>query len=195
MKRLILSMLIALLALAGPASAADSWAIDKAHSDVTFTVRHLISKVTGRFGSFDATITTDFENMDGSSVKFTIDASSIDTANGDRDKHLRSADFFDVEKFPEITFVSSKITKSGDSTYAVTGTFTMHGVAKEIVVPVTFLGVIDDPWGNTKSGFEIKTSLDRKDYGIVWNKALDAGGYILGDEVEITINLEAALQK
>ena len=195
MKKLILSTIIAVLTLAGPAFAADNWVVDKAHSDVTFTVRHLISKVTGRFGGFDAAVTTDFENMDGSSVKLTIDASSIDTANDDRDKHLRSADFFDVEKFPEMTFVSSKITKSGDSTYAVTGTFTMHGIAKEIVVPVTFLGAIDDPWGNTKAGFEIKTSLDRKDFGIVWNRALDAGGYILGDEVEITVNLEMALKK
>ena len=194
MKRLILSMIIALLALAGPASAADSWAIDKAHSDVTFTVRHLISKVTGRFGSFDATITTDFENMDGSSVKFTIDASSIDTANGDRDKHLRSADFFDVEKFPEITFQSSKITKIDGDSYAVVGSLTMHGVSKEITLTVDFLGEMT-AMGGTRAGYELTTTLNRKDFEVSWNRALDAGGFVLGDDVEINIDLEVIKQE
>lgn len=183
-------MLTLILALAAVAPAADVYTIDGAHSDVNFKIRHLISKVTGRFGDFDGTVTANFENLDASSVAFSIDAASIDTDNEDRDKHLRSADFFDVEKHPEITFKSSKITKVGDNEYAVTGTFTMIGVSKEITLPVTYLGEVKDPWGNTKAGYELSTTINRKDYGMEWNKALDAGGFILGDDVEILINLE-----
>ena len=190
MKRTTVAMLALLVGLAGAASAADTWTVDKAHSTVTFKIKHMMSKVTGRFTDFDATITTDFANLGASGVTFTIQAASIDTGTPDRDKHLRSADFFDVEKFPAITFTSSKITKTGDNTFAVTGTFTMHGVAKEITLPVTFLGAAQDPWGNTKAGFEIATTLSRTDYGIVWNKALETGGFLLGDEVQVTINLE-----
>jgi len=192
MKRITVATLALLVGLAGAASAADTWTVDKAHSTVTFKIKHLMSKVTGSFREFDGTITTDFANLGASGVTFTIQAASIDTANADRDKHLRSADFFDVEKFPAITFTSSKITKTGDDTFAVTGTFTMHGVAKEITLPVTFLGAGQDPWGNTKAGFEIATTLSRTDYGIVWNKALETGGFLLGDEVEVMINLEVA---
>jgi polyisoprenoid-binding protein YceI len=192
MKRIVIATLALLVGLAGAASAADTWTIDKAHSDVTFRVKHLMSKVTGSFGDFDGTITTDFANLDASAVSFTIQATSIDTKNGDRDKHLRTADFFDVEKFPTITFTSSKITKTGDNTFAASGTFTMHGMSKEITLPVAFLGAAQDPWGNTKAGFEITTTLSRTEYGIVWNKALETGGFLLGDEVEVVINLEVA---
>jgi len=192
MKRITVAMLALLVGLAGAASAADTWTVDKAHSTVNFKIKHLMSKVTGSFGDFDGTITTDFANLGASGVTFTIQAASIDTANADRDKHLRAADFFDVEKFPTVTFTSSKITKTGETTFAVTGTFTMHGVSKEITLPVTFLGAAQDPWGNTKAGFEIATTLSRTDYGIVWNKALETGGFLLGDEVEVMINLEVA---
>ena len=108
----------------------------------------------------------------------------------DRDKHLRSADFFDVEKFPEITFKSKSIAAAGKDKYNVTGTLTLHGVSKEVTLPVTYLGTVKDPWGGTRAGFEIETTLDRKDYGIVWNKAIDNGGVMLGDDVKIAINLE-----
>ena len=192
MKRITVAMLAMLVGLAGAASAADTWTIDKAHSDVTFRIKHLMSKVTGSFADFDGTITTDFANLGASSVSFTVQATSIDTKNADRDKHLRSADFFDVEKFPTISFASSRITKTGDDSFDVTGTLTMHGVSKEITLPVTFLGAAQDPWGNTKAGFEIDTTLSRTDFGIVWNKALETGGFLLGDEVEVTINLELA---
>jgi polyisoprenoid-binding protein YceI len=181
--------LIAILALAAPALAAE-YAIDPAHSEVTFEIRHLMSEVSGRFDEFDGEIVADFDNLEASSVAFTIQAASIDTRNADRDKHLRSEDFFDVANHPEITFSSTKIVSSGDNEYAVTGILTMHGVSKAVTLPVTFLGEMQDPWGNTKAGFEIETSLDRKDYGIVWNKALDAGSLLLGDEVEIEINLQ-----
>lgn len=189
MKRYVLLLLIAVLATTGFA-AAGTYTIDQAHSDVSFKVRHLVSKTAGQFTEFHGSIVADFENLDASSVEFTIDAASIDTQNEDRDKHLRSEDFFNVETFPEIIFTSSKITKSGEQSFAVTGTLTMHGVAKTVTLPVTFLGKIKGPRGGTVAGWEIETTLDRKDFGIIWNRALDAGGMILGDEVEITINLE-----
>ena len=192
MKKLNCVALTMILAIAAVAPAADVYTIDGAHSDVNFKIRHLISNVTERFDDFDGTITADFENLDASSVTFSIAAASIDTANEDRDKHLRSADFFNVEKYPEITFTSSKITKVSDNDYAVTGTFTMLGTSKEITLPVTYLGEIKDPWGNTKAGYELSTTINRKDYGMEWNKALDAGGFILGEEVEISIGLELA---
>lgn len=192
MKKMNCLALTMILAIATVAPAADVYTVDGAHSDVNFKIRHLISSVTGRFDDFTGTVTPDFQNLDASSVTFTIAAASIDTANEDRDKHLRSADFFNVEKHPEITFTSSKITKVSDNDYAVTGTFTMLGTSKEITLPVTYLGEIKDPWGNTKAGYELSATINRKDYGMEWNKALDAGGFILGDEVEISIGLEMA---
>ena len=189
MKRNTFVLSLVVLAAAGLAHAG-TYTIDQAHSNVSFKIRHLVSKTAGQFNDFNGTIVADFADLDASSVAFTIQAASIDTENEDRDKHLRSEDFFDVGTYPEITFVSKKITKSGENTFAVTGTLTMHGVAKTVTLPVTFLGEGPSPWGGRVAGWEIQTTLDRKDYGIIWNKALDAGGMILGDEVEITINLE-----
>lgn len=191
-----LSLTAASLLVLAATGRAEIYNVDKAHSEVLFTVRHLgISNVTGRFNEFAGTVTGDPAKPESSSVEFTIKAASVNTADEGRDKHLRSADFFDVEKFPEITFKSSKIAARGGSKFDVTGSFTMHGTTKEITLPVTLLGPIKDPWGNEKVGFEAATSLNRKDYGIVWNKALDAGGVVLGDEVQIRINLEAAKAK
>jgi polyisoprenoid-binding protein YceI len=177
---------------AGGASA--TYNVDAAHSSAAFKVRHLVSKVSGNFKDFSGTITGDLKNPAGASVSFTIKAASIDTGNGNRDKHLNSPDFFDTAKFPEITFKSSKITAKGGDKYDVLGTFTMHGVSKEIVVPVTFGGVAKDPWGNERAGFAAELTLNRKDYGIVWNKVLDAGGTLLGEDVAVTIEIEAVKQ-
>jgi len=183
-------------ALALPAaSAAPVFEVDGAHSYVTFKVRHLISNVKGSFNDFTGTIEGDPGDPAKAKVSFVIQAASIDTANADRDAHLRNEDFFDVDKHPEITFVSSKIVSAGENLYHVHGIFTMRGVSKEIVLPVTFNGVAKDPWGNERAGFEVTMTLNRKDYGINWNKALDQGGMILGDEVEISIALEAVRQK
>ncbi len=170
---------------------AGTYTIDQVHSDVSFKVRHLVSKTTGQFTDFDGTIVADFENLDASSVVFTIKAASIDTKNEDRDKHLRSGGLLRCRDLPgdHLHQLEDHQVRRPDS-FAVTGTLTMHGVSKTVTLPVTFLGEVKDPWGNTKAGFEIETTIDRKDYGIIWNKALDAGGMILGDEVEITINLE-----
>jgi polyisoprenoid-binding protein YceI len=169
---------------------AETFAVDPAHSEVSFQIRHMVSQVRGRFNDFSGTVQLDPKNLPASSVDFHIKATSIDTNVADRDKHLRSADFFDVEKYPEITFKSESIKAAGKDKYDVTGTLTLHGVSKKVTVPVTLGGQVKDPWGNTRAGFEIETTLDRKDYGIVWNKALDSGGVMLGDDVKVAINLE-----
>jgi len=173
-----------------PSSASVTLVTDAAHSSVTFRVRHLLSKVDGRFAEFSGELTGDPAKPEGASMAFSIQAASIDTANADRDKHLRSADFFDVEKFPEITFRSTRIAAKGGGLYDVHGKFTLHGVTQEIVLPVSYLGSMKDPWGNEKFAFSLETVLNRKDYGVSWNKVLDQGGTILGDTVDVAIELE-----
>src|SRR6266849_7807605 len=193
MKRLVvtLSLLFAALPLL-----ADTYAIDKNHSEANFRVRHLVSKVSGRFDDFAGTITDDPKKPTASSVEFTIKAASINTGNADRDKDLRSANFFDVEKFPEITFKSSTIVPSKKKdVYEVTGDLTIHGVTKHVTLPVEFNGFGKDPWGGERAGFSLTTTLNRKDYGVNWNKALDNGGVLLGDDVTINVNIEAVKAK
>ena len=191
------STLVATLFLAAlPLFAADTFTVDKVHSEAEFKIRHMMSSVTGKFTDFGGTVNLDRANPAASSVEFTVQTASVDTANPDRDKHLRSADFFDVEKFPTINFKSTKIVPSGTKdTYDVTGDFTMHGVTKRITIPVTFLGFAKDPWGNERAGFELSTTVNRKDYGINWNKALDEGGFLLQDDVKISISLETVKKK
>ena len=181
--------------LTQPALAADTYAVDKVHSEVSFQIRHLMSKVRGHFTDFSGTINADSVKPEASTVEFTIAATSINTANEGRDKDLRSANFFEVEKFPEISFKSTKIKSLGKDRYEVTGDFSLHGVTKAITLPVSFLGTAKDPWGNERAGFETTATLNRKDYGMVWNKALDAGSLLLGDEVAISISLESIKKK
>jgi polyisoprenoid-binding protein YceI len=185
---------VAALTMASPALA-DTWVVDKVHSETGFQIRHLVGKVRGHFNDFAGTIVADPAHPEAASVEFTVRTGSIDTANEGRDKDLRSPNFFDVEKFPDLTFKSTKVRATAKDHYDVTGTLTMHGVSKEITLPVTFLGTVKDPWGNERAGFETAVTLNRKDFGIVWNKALDAGGTLLGDEVWISINLEATRKK
>jgi polyisoprenoid-binding protein YceI len=190
--RSILTTIAAVL-FAVSAFAADNFIVDKNHSEATFQVRHLVSRVSGKFDDFAGAISVDQQNPAVSSVEFTIKTPSIDTGVADRDKHLRSADFFEVDKYPEITFKSTSIKPtSRKNVYDVTGTFTMHGVTKTITLPVEFLGFAKDPRGNQRAGFSTHIVLNRKDYGINWNKALDAGGTLLSDDVDITVNIEAA---
>jgi len=185
----------ALLAVAAaPALAADTFVIDHTHSQASFQVRHLFSSVRGRFTTFEGTIAMDAAKPEASSVTFTIDAGSIDTDNADRDRHLRSSDFFDVENHPTITFTSEQVKATGKDSYAVTGTLTMRGVSKTITLPVAYLGAGNDPWGNSRAGFSTAITLNRKDYGINWNKALDNGGVLLGDSVAVAVELEAVKQ-
>ncbi|HEV7506225.1 MAG TPA: YceI family protein [Thermoanaerobaculia bacterium] len=181
----------ALATLAALPLAAETYSVDPGHSEVGFTVRHLVSNVRGRFNDFSGKVNMDSKNLPASSVEFHIKTTSIDTAVPDRDKHLRTADFFDVEKYPEISFKSDSIKATGKDKYDVTGTLTMHGVSKKVTLPVSFLGQAKDPWGGTRAGFETSTTLNRKDYGIVWNKAVDNGGVLLGDDVKVDINIEA----
>lgn len=178
-----------------PAFAADVYNVDASHSEVSFQIRHMVTQVRGRFNDFKGAVNLDPANLAKSSVEFRVKAESIDTGLADRDKHLRAADFFDVEKYPEITFKSTSIKATGKDTYAVTGDFTMRGVTRKITLPVTFLGSAKDPWGNVRAGFETATTLNRKEYGMNWNAALDNGGVILGDDVKIAINLEAIQAK
>ena len=169
-----------------------TYAIDKTHSDAAFQVRHLISKVRGRFADFDGAIEFDEEQPARSSVTFTIQAASIDTSTPDRDAHLRSEDFFAVDKYPTIDFVSTGITPRGTDAFDVAGNLTMRGVTKSIVIPVSYLGKAVDPWGNQKVAFEAELALNRKDFGLNWNAAIETGGFLVGDEVKISLSIQAA---
>lgn len=169
--------------------------IDASHSEVSFQIRHLVTQVRGSFNDYEGTIDLDPANLEKSRVDFKIKAASIDTNHADRDKHLRAEDFFHTEKYPDITFKSKSIKKTGKDTYNVAGTLTMRGVSKEVTLPVTYLGSVKDPWGNEKAGFETSVTLNRKDYGINWNAALDNGGVVLSDEVKVAINLETQKKK
>jgi polyisoprenoid-binding protein YceI len=193
-RRSLLSLAAAVLA-AVPVTAGDSYVVEKAHSDALFTIRHMMSRITGRFSDFSGTINVDTGNPAASSVEFTINTPSIDTSLPDRDKDLRGPNFFDVEKYPTLTFKSTKITAASKDKFTVDGTLTMHGVSKPLSLAVEFLGFGKDPWGNDKAGFALETTLNRKDYGLVWNKALDQGGFLLGDDVKVVINLETAKKK
>lgn len=172
-----------------------TYTIDASHSSVGFKVRHLLSKTSGEFQTYEATIKLDTEARDSVSVEGSIDVASIDTNDEDRDKHLRNEDFFDVEKFPKITFKASKLSDvNEDRTEAkLHGDLTMHGVTKPIVLDVEWYGTTTDPWGNKKAGFAGFTTVNRKEFGIVWNKTLDAGGYLIGEDVEVEIQVEGNL--
>lgn len=167
----------------------ETFVVDKAHSSATFKVRHMMANMVGQFRDFSADVNLDRAKPEASTVEFTIQTASIDTGNTNRDNHLRTPDFFDAEKFPTITFKSTSIVAKSKTEFAVTGDLTMHGVTKRVTLPVTFLGFGKTARGE-KAGFEIETTINRKDYGVLWNKNLDEGGFLLGDDVKVTINLE-----
>jgi polyisoprenoid-binding protein YceI len=190
MKR-VLSFVVAAL-LSTVAFAGETFVVDKYHSEATFQIRHLITRVSGKFNEVSGSINVERSNPTLSSVEFTIKTASIDTGVAPRDNDLRGPNFFEVDKYPEITFKSTSIKPSGKKdVYDVTGAFTMHGVTKIITIPVEFLGFAKDPQGKERAGFVAHTSLNRQDYGIKWNKALDNGGALLGDDVDITVNVDA----
>jgi len=186
------SFLFALMALGGSAlasRAADTYNIDPAHSSVGFAVTHMvINTVHGKFKDFTGTVSVEDGQVQNSVA--TIQAKSIETGVDRRDNHLRSADFFDVEKFPTITFKSKRAEKRGSESILI-GDFTMHGVTKELALPITLKGPIKDPWGNNRIGLQARAKLNRRDYGLTYNQALETGGLVVSDEIEIEINAEA----
>lgn len=170
------------------------WNIDPTHSHIEFAVKHLmISTVKGRFDDVEGTITIAANDPSRSSVNATIKAASIDTRTGQRDDHLRSSDFLHAEKFPDLTFASTRITGDTDD-FKVTGQLTIRGVTREITLDATEEGSGKDPWGGERIGFSAKTKLDRRDYGLVWNQAIETGGVVVGNEVKISIEIEAVKQ-
>ena len=177
-------------------NAQSSWKVDPAHSKVSFSVSHMvISDVTGRFNDFDATLVQMKDDLSDSKLTATIKTKSIDTDNEGRDKHLKSADFFDAEKFPEITFLGKSFEKTGKDTYKISGDLTMHGATKQVVLDTKFNGQMTDPWGNVRAGFKATGIVNRKDFGIIYNKTLEAGGLLIGEDVGIVINVEMVKEK
>lgn len=171
------------------------WAIDASHSSIDFSVKHMmIANVKGTFHSFEAKVEADPEDLTTANIEFHIDVNSIDTRNNDRDAHLRSADFFDSEKYPQIHFKSTGIAAKGDGEYNVTGDVTIHGVTRSETFEVTFEGAGKDPWGNEKAGFSGKGKLKRSDYGLTYNAVLEAGGVLIGDDIKISLEIEGAKQ-
>ncbi len=189
-----LVLVLLLLTLAVGASAAD-YAIDPSHSSVAFTVRHMVvSKVRGSFTSFSGTFQFEEDAPKSWRVQASIDAATVDTNNEKRDEHLRSADFFDVEQFPTLDFVS-KQAKAHEDGYLLVGDLTLHGITREVELELEYNGSVKDPWGMTRAGFSATGSISRKDFGLTYNSVLESGGLAVGDEVTILIDVEGILKQ
>ncbi len=173
------------------APAATTWTIDASHSEVGFAVKHLmISTVRGRFGAVTGSVTFADGDFSQAAADVTIDATSIDTREDKRDAHLRSADFFDVEKFPALTFKSRRVQAISGDTFQLVGDLTIKDVSKEVVLDVEFEGTQKDPWGNQKSAFTATTKISRTAFGLTWNAALETGGVLVGDDVKISLDVQ-----
>ena len=180
--------------LTATAAATQTYQVDRAHSEVQFQVRHLLSKVRGRFAEFSGTVDYDAHEPEHSSVSLTIRAASVDTNQADRDAHLRSEDFFAADRFPTLTFRSTRIIAHGAHEFDVVGDLTIRDVTKAVVIPVSYLGAAKDPWGNEKLAFEGEITINRKDFGLTWNAALETGGFLVGDDVKVSVSLQAQAQ-
>jgi polyisoprenoid-binding protein YceI len=177
------------------APAPGTWALDPAHTDVTFTARHLmVTKVRGRFPLGAGTVTI-AENPLESSVEATVDVARVDSGDAGRDEHLRSADFFDTEHHPTVSFRSTKVEDAGDGSYRLTGDLTIRDVTRPVTLDLEYLGTISSPWGEQRAGFSATTEVSRKEWGLEWNVALEAGGVVVGDKVRLHIDAEAILRK
>lgn len=172
-----------------PPAAATSWRIDRGHSELTFSIRHLVSRVRGQFNNWSGTITGELDDWESAVVNVTIDAASVDTNHERRDADLRGKDHFEIETYPTITFRSTKIERSGDR-LRLTGDLTMRGVTRPVVLEGQLTGTVQER-GRMRAGFEASTTINRKDFGLVWNRAVEAGGWLLGDEVRIDISVAA----
>lgn len=191
LKLLVLAVLIS---VAPAASRAEVYDIDSSHSEVGFRIKHLVGRVPGRFTKFSGTIDYTPGKPASWKVDATIDPASINTDNEKRDGHLKSPDFFDVAKFPAMSFKSTKVTDIKGDTAKLHGLLTMHGVTKPVVLDLEIGGTAKDPWGNLKAGFSAKGKVKRKDFDIVWNKTLDSGGFMLGEEVDVNLDIEAQVK-
>ena len=184
--------LVGALAIAPSVNAATTWKIDPSHTNTLFTVTHMvINEVNGWFAENEGTIVQPNDNdFDGSTVVVHIKTASINTASDKRDAHLRGADFFDAEKYPVITFTSTRFKKISDDEYDVTGTLDMHGVTHPVQLEARFKGIKKDNWGGTRAGFKATTTINRNDFNLKWNKALETGGVLVGEKVELVFNVE-----
>ncbi len=173
----------------------ERWEIDSSHSGVHFSVRHLvIAKVRGQFSRWSGTLVVPDGDFARASLEAVIDAASIDTGVKDRDAHLRSADFFDVEQYPELTFKSTRVEPAGSDRLRVVGQLTIKGVTRDVPLDVEHHGLAKDPWGNERAAFTAKTSIDRRGFGLTWNQVLETGGVMVGERIDIEIDIEAVRQ-
>jgi polyisoprenoid-binding protein YceI len=172
-----------------------AWTIDTSHSQIQFSVRHMmISNVRGRFENFNGTVELDEQKPEATTVDVKIDVASVNTRDPQRDGHLKSPDFFDAEKYPDLTFVSKKVKQADTSHAQLVGDLTMHGVTHEVTLNVEFNGTAKSPWGTTSAGFSAETKINRKDWGLVWNQTLETGGVLVGEVITISIELELVKQ-
>ncbi len=167
------------------------WSIDQSHSEIQFKVRHLvISTVTGEFNSFDATVETEGESFQDADVYFEADVDSVNTGEEDRDQHLKSEDFFHAEEHPKLRFQSTSIEKTGENQYRLTGDLTIRGTAREVSLDVVHGGTVEDPYGQTKAGFELEGTINRKEFGLEWDAVTEAGNVVVGDKVKLMLSVQ-----
>lgn len=167
------------------------WVIDPTHSEIGFKVKHMMfTNVSGKFQKFDAAIESEGDDFENANIEFTGAVDSITTGNADRDGHLLSADFFDAAKYPTIEFKATSFAKQDEGDYELTGDLTLHGVTKSVKLAAEYSGQMKDPWGNTKAGFALTGKINRKDWGLNWNSALETGGVLVGEEVKLAIELQ-----
>lgn len=189
--RRIFGLFVLFLVFSFLTNAQTTWKIDRAHSNLDFSVRYMmLSNVRGTYTDFDAVLIQHNDDFSGSKVEVSVNAISVNTQNNDRDNHLRSDDFFDVENHPELTFVSREFEKTGDKAYRILGDLTIRGTTRPVELDAELVGIIDDPRGFRRAAFSGSTTINRNDFGVQWNRVLDAGGFVVGDNVNITINVQ-----
>ncbi|MGV3698023.1 YceI family protein [Flavobacterium sp.] len=172
-----------------------TWAIDPTHSEIGFKVKHMMfTNVSGKFNQFEAKIENEDNAFETSKISFSADVNSVDTANADRDNHLRGADFFDVDNFAKLNFTSTSVEKINDGLYNISGDLTIKGVTKNITLEAEYSGLMKDPWGNTKIGLSLTGKINRKDFGLTWNAALETGGVLVGEDIRLAAEVQFVKQ-
>ena len=191
-----INLIAALFLTATLSFAQTKWTFDKAHSEIGFSVTHLIiSEVDGRFDNFDGSVISTGDSFENAKVEFTAETNSINTANEQRDNHLKNDDFFNAAKYPEMTFVSKSFKKVKGNKYKLVGDLTIRNITKEVVLDVKHNGTVVDPWGNTKAGFKVTGEINRFDFGLKWNALMEAGGAVVGETVDLEIDIELTKAK